>query len=153
MDENKILVLGVGNILLSDEGVGIKVTEHLKEISLPENVAVLDGGTGGFHLLELFQTYEVIIIIDATIDDKKPGTVKVLEPRFSSDFPRSLSSHDIGLKDLLDSASILGNQPKIFLIAITVSNIRDFGMILTPEVEAAIPGVIDQIREIIGNYS
>jgi len=152
MDKIEILVLGVGNILLSDEGVGIRVTEHLKEISLPENVAVLDGGTGGFHLLELFQTYEVIIIIDATIDGREPGSIKVLEPRFSSDFPRSLGSHDIGLKDLLDSASILGNQPKIYLIAITVSNIRDFGMTLTPEVETAIPEVIDKIKEIIKLY-
>lgn len=153
MDKPKILVLGVGNVLLSDEGVGIQVTEHLREYGLPENVTVLDGGTGGFHLLELFQTYEVIVIIDATLDNQEPGTIKVLEPRFSSDFPRSLSSHDIGLKDLLDSAMILGNRPKIYLVAITVKNIRDFGMKLTPEVEAAIPDVIEKIKEIVNLYN
>ncbi len=149
MKNEKILVLGVGNILLADEGIGIKAVDQLQNHTLPDNVTLLDGGTGGFHLLELFQDYSVIIIIDATIDGNAAGTVKLIEPRFSSDFPNSLSAHDIGLKDLLDSAILLGKQPKIYLITITVKDFQEIGLELTPEVVAAIPEIIEIVKKII----
>ncbi|MBP1654413.1 MAG: hydrogenase maturation protease, partial [Bacteroidetes bacterium] len=90
------LVLGVGNYLLGDEGVGVHAARELLEAGAPEGVTVLDGGTGGFHLLSLFQDYDPIILIDATMDGEPAGTVRLLHPKFASDFPRTLSAHDIG---------------------------------------------------------
>jgi len=89
MNVEKILILGVGNLVMGDEGIGIHVVRELEKQNLPYNVIVIDGGTGGFHLLEYFQTYKTIILIDATMDNKLTGTISVIQPRFSSDFPPS----------------------------------------------------------------
>ena len=62
---------------------------------------LVDGGTGGFHLLGFFSDRPWIVLIDAAADGRPPGTVSLIRPRFASDFPRTLSAHDIGLKDLL----------------------------------------------------
>ena len=63
----KILILGLGNVLMGDEGIGVRAIEYLKDKSIPANVELLDGGTGGFHLLSLFEDYPMMIMIDATI--------------------------------------------------------------------------------------
>ena len=120
----RTLILGVGNLLMGDEGVGVHVVRALENERLLQTVTVLDGGTGGFHLLSLFEEYDPIIMIDATMDGAPAGTVRVLQPRFARDFPRTLSAHDIGLRDLLESASILGPLPSLYLITIssTASN-------------------------------
>lgn len=64
--EGKILILGLGNLLMGDEGIGVKSIEYMQDYPFPEHVKLLDGGTGGFHLLSLFKEYERFIIIDAT---------------------------------------------------------------------------------------
>ncbi|MFN8257187.1 MAG: hydrogenase maturation protease [Bacteroidales bacterium] len=128
ISETEILVLGIGNLLLKDEGIGIHAVNYLKNKELPDFVTLLDGGTGGFHLLELFQKYKTIIIIDATLDNNSPGTVRVIQPKYSTDYPKSLSAHDIGLKDLVESAILLGNSPKVYLIVISVSDFQDLGI-------------------------
>ena len=125
MDNIKTLILGIGNILLKDEGIGIHAIEYLDIKEFPAGVDLLDGGTGGFHLLELFQQYKQIIIIDATLDQNKPGTVKLIEPKYASDYPKSLSAHDIGLKDLVESSMLLGNSPKVYLIVISISQFQE----------------------------
>ncbi|NJK96741.1 MAG: hydrogenase maturation protease [Bacteroidales bacterium] len=86
----KILVMGVGNILLSDEGVGVHAVEYMKKQTIPAYLHLEDGGTGGFHLLSLMDDYQKMILIDATIDDQPIGTIRVLQPRFSRDFPGRL---------------------------------------------------------------
>ena len=108
MKNKKILILGLGNVLMGDEGIGVKAIEFLKDKHLPPNVELLDGGTGGFHLLSLFEDYPVMIMIDATISTNIAGEVKHIRPKFASDFPKSLTSHDIGLRDLMQSAQLIG---------------------------------------------
>lgn len=145
----KILVLGIGNILMGDEGVGVNTIKVLERTSLPENVDLLDGGTGGFHLMAYFQEYENVIMIDATMDKRPPGTVSVIEPKFASDFPKSLSAHDIGLKDMIESITILGKIPKIYLITVTIEIIQSMQMELSAKVKDAIPIVIEKMNELI----
>ena len=140
-----MLILGIGNLLMGDEGVGIHAIRALEGMVAPPGVTVLDGGTGGFHLLELFDTHRHMILIDATLDDRAPGTVRVLRPRFASDFPRSLSAHDIGLRDLIESAALLGPLPTIDLITISIEKIQPMSIELTPEVRDALPPVIQTI--------
>jgi hydrogenase maturation protease len=148
--QNKILVLGIGNILLNDEGVGIHLVAALEKEGY-NTADLMDGGTGGFHLLGFIQSYQTVIMIDASLDDFPAGHVRVLKPKYAKDFPKQLSAHEVGLKDLLDAAFLLGNMPEIFLVAISVKDFQDMGMDLTPEVEAAIPEAVRQVKELVEN--
>lgn len=146
---DKVLVLGIGNILLGDEGVGVAVIRELEQLSLPSHIDLLDGGTGGFHLLSYLQEYPEVILIDATLDGHEPGTVSVLKPKFSNEFPRTLSSHDIGLKDLIESAALLDDLPDITLITISVNPEQDLVMELSPAVAKAVQKVRKKVIEIV----
>ena len=126
--------MGIGNILMGDEGIGIRVVRNLEKRDLLPDTDYLDGGTGGFHLLEYFQNYQRIILIDATIDDQPAGTIIVLKPRFSSDYPPTLTAHDIGLKDLLDTLYLTGSQPEIILFTISIAKLDKVTLELSPEI-------------------
>jgi len=90
-----------------------------------------------------------VIIIDATMDQRLPGTVRVLEPKFASDFPKVLSAHDIGLKDLVESAALLGKLPKIYLITISVADIQNMEINLSESVKAALPMAQREVTKIL----
>ena len=149
MSNSRVLVLGVGNLLMGDEGVGVHAVHLLDQKSLPPEVNVVDGGTGGFHLLSYLQDYGTVVMIDATMDGKPSGTLSVLKPRFATDFPRSLSAHDIGLRDLIESAALLGPLPNIHLLTVSIPEPQPMSMLLTPAVAAAIPQVIAQVQSIL----
>ncbi|MDZ7343462.1 MAG: hydrogenase maturation protease [candidate division KSB1 bacterium] len=123
----EILILGIGNVLMGDEGIGVHVVRHLQNLPLPEGVECLDGGTGSFNLLEPMQRARKVILIDATIDGAPVGTVRRLTPRFSKDYPRTLAAHDIGLKDLLDAFYLLGNPSEVILFAVSVNPLQEMG--------------------------
>jgi hydrogenase maturation protease len=148
VEENKILILGVGNLLMNDEGIGIQVVQKLENEGV-SGADIMDGGTGGFHLLGFIQSYQTIVFVDASLDDFPAGTVRVLHPKFAKDFPKQLSAHEIGLKDLIDATFLLGQKPEFYLVAISVKDFQDLGMDLSPEVEAAIPEAVIKIRELI----
>ncbi|RMD66322.1 hydrogenase maturation protease, partial [Candidatus Parcubacteria bacterium] len=139
------LVLGIGNILMGDEGVGVHVVRFLEGRTLPDGVVCLDGGTGGFHLLEALQRASRVILIDATLDGAPPGTVRRLQPRFSTDYPRTLTAHDIGLKDLLDSLYLLGSPPEVVLFAVSIPPHQNVGLTLCPEVARIVPAVAEMV--------
>lgn len=142
------LVLGIGNVLMGDEGVGVHAVRRL-EGTLPPHVALLDGGTGGFHLLGELADHDPVFLIDATLDGQPPGTVSEIEPRYASDFPRTLTAHDIGLRDLVESAALLGRLPRIRLVTVSVSDLQPMEMALSPEVAAAIPEVVQRIHRLV----
>lgn len=146
---NKILILGIGNVLMGDEGVGVHAIKELEKETFPPNVTLLDGGTGGFHLLEYLQEYPRIIMIDATMDGKPAGTLSLIEPKFATDFPKSLSAHDIGLRDLIESTAVLGELPKMYLITVTIDSIQSMQMELSPEIEKQIPAVVERVKEVL----
>lgn len=145
----KTLILGVGNLLLKDEGVGIHVIHTLEKEHMPSGVDLLDGGTGGFHLISWLEDYERIIMVDATLDNNPPGTVRVIRPKYASDFPPLMSAHEIGLKDMLEIMQLTGQMPDIHLIVISVVDISEVGMNLTPEVQNSIPKVVEYVNNII----
>ena len=152
MDTTKqTLILGIGNYLMGDEGIGVHAIEALSKEQFPENVRLVDGGTGGFHLLSFFHEYDPLIIIDATMDDQPVGTVRVIQPRFASDFPRTLSAHDIGLRDLIETAILTAPLPKIYLIVVSIHEIRSMVTDLSFEIEQTIPKIVQIVKEILGN--
>lgn len=135
------LILGVGNLLMGDEGVGVAAVRRLEERGLGAGADLVDGGTGGFHLLGLFRDRKHLILIDAAADGRPVGTVSLIRPRYAADFPPSLTAHDIGLKDLLESAALLGDLPFVDLITISVGSMGSLTLDLSPAVAAALPRV------------
>ena len=146
--KDKILVLGIGNYLMGDEGVGVHIIHEMEGMELPEYVEVLDGGTGGFFLMNVFDEYGKVIFLDATMDSLEPGTIVVRYPKFASDFPKSLSVHDVGLKDMVEALYILGKMPELHLITISVDGIQPMVVGMTEKVAAAVPKAIDAILEL-----
>jgi hydrogenase maturation protease len=134
---------------MRDEGAGIHVIKGLEEEGYAD-AELMDGGTGGFHLLGIIQSYKTVIIVDASLDNFAAGNVRILHPKYAKDFPRQLSAHEIGLKDLLDAAFLLGNTPQIYLVAISVKDFQDMGMELSPEISCAIPVAKERVKDLIG---
>jgi hydrogenase maturation protease len=143
------MVLGIGNLLMGDEAVGVHVAQSVAEQPLPPDVTVVDGGTGGFHLLSCLTDFDPVVIVDATMDGRSPGTVSVTEPRYASDFPRSLTAHDIGLRDLVESAALLAPLPKIFLVTVSIAAIQEMQTRLSADVENAIPHAMDVVANLL----
>ena len=142
-----VLVLGVGNILMGDEGVGVAVVERLAERPLPAGFTTLDGGTGSLSLLEPMLEAERIVLIDATSDGRPVGTLARLRPKFSKDYPRRITAHDIGLKDLLDAFYLLGKEPDVTLYTISIEFPQEVGVGLSEPLCAALPGIVSEIHE------
>ena len=147
--KNKILILGIGNYLMGDEGIGVHLAERLALHTLPEGVDVVDGGTGGFHLLEYFESYPNVILVDATLDTNPVGTIRKIKPKFSMDFPQAMSTHDIGMKDLVNALQILGTMPVIDLFVVSIESIQQQGITLTPEIESVLPLLIDNVKTLM----
>lgn len=97
--------------------------------------------------MEYFENYPVVILIDATLDDRPTGTIRVIEPRFAADFPRAMSTHDIGLRDLVEGLAILGKMPKIYLFAVSIEMIQSQQIELSPELERVMPELLEQVKK------
>lgn len=138
----RVLMLGVGNWLMGDEGVGIHVVQHLEAQPPLFGVRVLDGGTGGINLLIEFEHVREIVMVDATRDGQPAGTLTLLHPQRVADLPRGLGAHDFGVKDLFAAAALLGQMPAIHLFTISVVEVKPMCTELSPPVAAVVPEVV-----------
>jgi hydrogenase maturation protease len=143
--QEKTLVLGLGNVLMGDEGIGVYVVRAIEEHPLPPGVECLDGGTGGFTLLEPLEQAGRILIIDAANDGNPVGTVTRTTPRFTRDYPPTLTAHDIGMKDLLDMFYIQGGTHEIILYAITIDPKQPIRMSLSADGTKAAAEALERI--------
>jgi len=150
----KTLVLGLGNILLGDEGVGVRVIERLQErYEFPEEVQVVDGGSGGLGLLYFFEGVSRLVIVDAVKAGNEPGTLIRLKgdeiPAFLS--PK-ISPHQEGLADLLFAAKVTGILPEeIVLWGIEPAKL-DIGLDLSPVVAAKVDELAEKVVEELRNW-
>ena len=138
-------MLGLGNVIMGDEGVGVHVVRALEKVPLPKDVECLDGGTGGFILLEPLQKADHIILIDATDDGNPPGTVTRTTPRFSRGYPPTLTAHDIGVKDLLDAFYMHSGEREVVLYAISIDPRQPISMDLSEACLAATKEAVHRI--------
>jgi hydrogenase maturation protease len=145
------LVLGVGNMLMGDEGVGVEVIRRLEQLPLPDGVTCLDGGTGSFQLLDPLHQAEKVILVDATVDGQSPGTVQKLKPKFARDYPPTLTAHDIGLKDLLDTFYLLGKPAEVVLFAISIAPLQNMEIGLSPALSSRIDHIVDVVFQEVRN--
>lgn len=143
----KRVVLGVGNTIMGDEGIGVRCVEWLAP-RVPADVEVVDGGTSTHELLGDLENADVLIIVDAVATTQPPGTIIRLEgDRIPSAFSNKLSPHQHGINDLLANLALLDRSPKrLVLFGIAPERI-ELGMELTPVVEAAIPEVGRRVLE------
>lgn len=130
---------------MGDEGIGVYVVRELEKHALPPSVECLDGGTGGFTLLEPLENADRIIIIDAASDDNPIGTITRTTPQFSRDYPPTLTAHDVGMKDLLDMFYIQGGHHEIILYAITIDPKQPIRMSLSQQAESAVSEAVNRI--------
>jgi len=146
-EEQKTLVLGLGNVLMGDEGIGVAVVQQLEALPLPAGVECMDGGCGGFTLLEPLESADRVILIDAAADGHPIGTVSRTTPRFSRDYPPTLTAHDIGVKDLLDIFYLRGGERNVVLFAITIDPLQPIQMGLSEVGERAAKVALKMIVE------
>ena len=143
-----ILVLGVGNILLSDEGIGVRVIEALEQrYVLPDNVDVLDGGTAGMELLEAMASRSHLIIVDAIVSRKsEPGELLILrDDEVPVLFNNKISPHQLGLSDVLSALRFTGEFPdKITLVGVIPHSLEP-NIGLTPTVEASLEPALQAV--------
>ena len=136
-----VTVLGIGNIILRDEGFGVRAMEYLEEhYSFPQEVRLLDGGTLGPELLHFVTGTEKLLILDAVAGDAAPGTVY----RFENDavmahFQEKMSSHEIGIQDVLAWLTVTGRSiPNVVVLGMQPYELTA-GLTLSPEMAAALP--------------
>jgi len=151
-----ILVLGIGNSLLSDEGVGIHVLNALASgEALADNVELLDGGTLSFTLAGPIQDADALIVVDAAQINALPGVWQLFEGEQVDAFllgNRKSSVHEVGLTDLRAIAILAGHWPTRRAMFAIQPQFMDWGEQPTPEVAAAVPEVASAIRALIHRW-
>jgi hydrogenase maturation protease len=153
MPDNKdILILGIGNFLLKDEGVGVHVVKKLEEFHLPDNVEVLDGATAGLDLTDFIANRKKVIVIDTVKAGEKPGTIYRLTEENLDIKPKAIMSfHEIDFLDALYMSEVMGNKPKeTIVIGIEPKDMSD-GIELSPEIEERIPEIIKVVMKELNN--
>ena len=146
----RVLILGIGNVLMGDEGVGVHVVRSLEAQAPVAGVRLLDGGTGGVNLLTEFEGISAIILVDATRDGCDAGTIQYHYRRHGGfgKLPPELGAHDFGLKDLFAAAALLKILPEVHLYTIAIETIHPMTTALSPEVAAALPRIVSFTRSL-----
>ena len=149
-DVPRIVVIGVGNLLLGDEGIGIHVIKALQEIELPEDVIIIDGGTSP-DLIAYTTAGDKLIIIDAAKAGGEPGSIYRFQPEDLAEANGTLTSaHELGVEQNLKLMSLMRNEPKeVVIIGIEPKEI-DWGIELSNEMRKKVPAIIDIILKEIG---
>lgn len=145
----KVVVLGVGNTLLTDEAIGVRAVEALQQrYRLPPEVNVIDGGTAGMELLESLEDLDQLVIVDCVRVGQPPATViRRIDDEVPAFFRTKISPHQIGISDVLAALTLRERFPqRLALIGIQPKDL-DTGIELTPEVAATIPEVLALVVE------
>jgi hydrogenase maturation protease len=139
-------IVGIGNVLMKDEGVGVHVARALKDLSLPEDVAVIDAGTCSDVAFDL-ETADRVIVVDAAHGGDPPGTIYRLTEGVTRERGEGLrSTHNVDLLHTLRDCGFKGRTPEVIVIGIEPKAI-DWGLDLSPTVAACLPRVVEIVQE------
>ncbi len=147
----RTLVLGIGNPLVRDEGVGVRVAEALDEgYRFPEGVQVLDAGTMGMTMLATLVGSDYVVVVDA-VDGTghPPGTVVTMTAEEIAPAQILHSAHDMRLANVLEAAALMGRVPEAHVVGIQVGELTVGTMGLTPAVEDAVPRAVAAVLELL----
>ncbi len=148
----KILVVGIGNSLLMDEGIGVHIINELEQYELPRNVEIYDGGTGGFKLIDLTHGANKVIFIDAVEIGKEPGTVTTFKSEdVRLKYPKKkYSLHDTDLLEVIKMIELLDSPPEIEIIGVQPDTIN-YGISLSMKLKISVPNIIKTVLNRIEN--
>lgn len=137
----RTVVLGVGNTIMSDEGLGVRCVERLVASgALPEGVVAIDGGTSTHELLGDIYGVDLLVIVDAVVTGGAPGSLIRLEGDcIPSAFSNKLSPHQHGINDLLATLQLVGRAPARVVLHGAMPASLELGMELSPTIEAVLP--------------
>lgn len=147
IQNNKILLLGIGNVLLTDEGAGVHTVNRMRDAGLPGYVETVDGGTAGPGLAYLLGKASKLVIVDCLDAGAEPGSIFRISPDDILDNKESkMSFHELGLAEVLTMAQSLGQLPETVIFGIQPQSI-DWGFGLSPVIEQKIPDFMDLVRK------
>jgi hydrogenase maturation protease len=148
-DRSSLLILGLGNLLCTDDGVGVVAVQAIAASRLiPEGVRVLDGGTLGLALLPYLEDADRAILIDAIEVDAAPGTLVRLEgEEVGPAVAARLSVHQVGVSDLIEAARWRGRVPPRLVLLGVVPETTELGVNLSPRVQAALPALLASVYD------
>ncbi len=151
--DDRVLVMGIGNVLMKDEGVGCRVVELLAErYRFPDNVEIVDSGTMGMMILNLFQDRDFVLVIDAVNGTGyAPGTVVRLSPEDIASNSVLHSLHDIRFVDVLQAGQLIGVEPEAHCVGVQIEDMTpvDLTIGLSDSVEAALDTAIDAVLTVL----
>ena len=150
----EITILGIGNIILSDEGFGVRVVEHLKEnFNFPDNVQLIDGGTLGIELTQFITGTKKLLIIDSIDGGKPAGTIfKFVNEQILSHFNEKISAHEVGIQDVLTMLELTGRSiPEVIVIGAQPFNL-EAGIELSAEMQNILPVVVNMAVDILKSW-
>jgi len=153
----KILIAGIGNILRSDDGIGIRVTEILQSKDLPSNVDIIEG-TSGIDLIGAFKGYDRVVIVDAMKTNREPGSIEIfsLGHLHVRGMTHPFSSHDLDISGLLNLGKKIfpDHMPDdVVIVGIEADDVTTFSDSCTPRVEKAAGIAVKMIEELIAAQS
>jgi len=153
LGEKRILVLGIGNILMKDEGVGCRVVEELqRHYEFPDNVSVVDSGTMGMVLLDLMRRHDFTLVVDG-VDNTgyPPGTVVRMSPEDIASNQIMHSLHDVRFVDVLEAAKLIGLEIEGHVVGVQVEDIAPVDLVigLSDSVEEALETAIDAVLTVL----
>lgn len=140
-----IVVLGVGNTLMQDDGIGVWAVRRLAETyDLPAHVRLVDGGVAGLRCLPEFEGAEHLLIIDAVSGKESPGAIYRLTPEdLSARQGPFFSAHEVGIVELISVAQMLGKLPRTRILGVQPQEVREVGLDLTPVLRDVLPRVVE----------
>jgi hydrogenase maturation protease len=151
--QKRIVVLGVGNLLLSDEGVGVHVANQLMNMELPASVEVYEGGTDGFRLMNLVTGADRLVVVDAVKGGGEPGSIYRFDIKDAPSSPDAYktSVHQIGILEVIHFSEFVGKTPETTIIGVEPKSL-EMAMELSPEVAAKVPRVIELVMEEVRKF-
>jgi hydrogenase maturation protease len=151
---NTVTVLGVGNILLQDEGLGVRAAEHLSaRYNLPEYVRVVDGGALGLNLLPLIEDTGSLLIVDAIAAGQAPGTLVRLEgEEIAGALALKMSMHQVGLRELLGVSDLRQTLPSRLVLWGMEPASMDWGVELSPPVAVELGSLVEKVVGELRNW-
>ncbi|MCG8037890.1 MAG: HyaD/HybD family hydrogenase maturation endopeptidase [Candidatus Thiodiazotropha taylori] len=149
LEKEQILVIGMGNVLMQDEGIGVRAVEELvQHYRIPQGVEVVDGGTTGMELFEPMRKARYLIIADAVNTGAAPGSlVRIADEEIPAFFQTKLSNHQLGVSDLLALLALKGETPERVSIIGMVPHSLENQLGLTAEAEQGLSGMLSMLVE------
>jgi len=141
------VIIGIGNILLQDDGVGVHVITQLEMEALPSTIELVDGGTSTLDTLGYFLDYKKVIVVDCLRAGMEPGTIYKIHPEDIQSYQKeNLSIHDVQILDVVRMANMMGKYPDVVIFGIEPKTIA-VDLEMTDLLKAKIPEVIANIRK------